>query len=130
MKILKSSISQRFKSLALVGLALFTFSNNIHAQDGAAGDPEIGEGLFKANCASCHYPDKKSTGPALQGARQRWIDNSSEENFYKWVKNSQSVIKAGDAYANKLYNENGKQVMTAQAVNDEQIDHIFAYVYM
>lgn len=128
MKILKSSISQRFKSLALVGLALFTFSNNIHAQDGAAGDPEIGEGLFKANCASCHYPDKKSTGPALQGARQRWIDNSSEENFYKWVKNSQSVIKAGDAYANKLYNENGKQVMTAQAVNDEQIDHIFAYV--
>lgn len=129
MKILKSAISQRFKSLALTAIALFSFSYNIHAQEeGAAPDAAIGEGLFKANCASCHYPDKKSTGPALQGARQRWIDNSSEENFYAWVKNSTAVIKSGDAYANKLFNENGKQVMTAQAVTNEQIDHIFEYV--
>ncbi len=125
MKILKSVISQRFKSLALTAIALLSFTYNIHAQE---GDAAIGEGIFKANCASCHFPDKDMTGPALQGARQRWIDNSSEEKFYEWIKNSQAVIKGGDAYANKLFADNGKSVMTPQAVSNEQIDHIFAYV--
>ena len=27
-----------------------------------------GEALFKANCASCHKPDKDFTGPALKGS--------------------------------------------------------------
>ena len=125
MKILKSVISQRFKSLALTAIALLSFTYNIHAQE---GDATIGEGIFKANCAACHFPHKDMTGPALKGSRERWIENSSEENFYKWVKNSQSVIKSGDAYANKLFADNGKSVMTPQAVSDEQIDHIFAYV--
>ena len=105
MKILKSVISQRFKSLALTAVALLSFTYNIHAQE---GDKAVGEGIFNANCASCHFPHKDMTGPALQGARQRWIDNSTEENFYEWVKNSQNVIKSGDAYANKLFNDNGK----------------------
>lgn len=124
MKILKSFISQRFKSLALATIALLSFTYNIHAQ----GDATAGEVLFKANCASCHFPHKDMTGPALQGARERWIENSSEENFYSWVKNSQSVIKSGDSYANSLFSKWGKSVMTPQAVNDQQIDDIFAYV--
>lgn len=125
MKILKSFISQRLKSLALVALTLVSFSYNIHAQE---GDAAAGEVLFKANCNSCHFPDKDMTGPALKGARQRWIDNSSEENFYSWVKNSQTVVKSGDSYANSLFAEWGKSVMTPQAVTDAQIDDIFAYV--
>jgi mono/diheme cytochrome c family protein len=125
MKILKSVISQRFKSLALVAIALLSFTYNIHAQE---GDAEIGKGLFNANCASCHYPDKDMTGPALKGARERWIENSSEENFYKWVKNSQTVVKSGDAYANKLFSDFDKSIMTPQQLTDEQIDHVFAYV--
>jgi mono/diheme cytochrome c family protein len=127
MKILNSAISQRFKSLALTVLTLLLFTHNIHAQD-VVGDPEIGKGLFNANCASCHYPDKDMTGPALKGARQRWIDNSSEDNFYAWVKNSTSLRKSGDAYANKLWADWNKSIMTAQNVTNEQIDHIFAYV--
>src|SRR5690606_21494079 len=101
---------------------------NIHAQDEPAGDATAGEALFKANCASCHKPDEDMTGPALQGARQRWIDNSSEENFYAWVKNSQGVIKSGDGYAASLFAEWNKTIMTPQAVTNQQIDDIFAFV--
>ena len=121
----KSFISKRFKSLALLIVALLTLSYNTHAQD---GDAVAGEVLFKANCASCHYPHKDMTGPALQGARDRWIENSSEENFYKWVINNASLRKAGDAYANKVYSDWKGANMPAQPVNEAQIDDIFAYV--
>ena len=124
MKIKTLFISNKIKHLALAAFAIFSFNYNLHAE----GDPAVGEKLFTGNCASCHFVDKDMTGPALKGARERWIENSTEENFYEWVKNSQNVIKGGDAYANKLYNDWGKVVMTPQAVTNEQIDHIFAYV--
>ena len=79
---------KRFMKLTLALLATIAMSNSSFAQ----GDAAKGEGLFKTNCASCHFPDKKMTGPALKGARDRWIENSSEENFYAWIKNSGSVI--------------------------------------
>lgn len=125
MKIFSSFISQRFRLLAVTTISLLSISYNIHAQE---GDAAAGEILFKANCGACHYPHKDMTGPSLQGARERWISESSEENFYAWIKNSQAVIKSGDGYANQLFNDWNKTVMTAQAVNDQQIDDIFAYV--
>jgi mono/diheme cytochrome c family protein len=86
-----------------------------------------GEALFKANCASCHKPDKPFTGPALKGVRDRvpagdWI--------YKWIANSQTVIGSGDAYANKLYNEWGKSQMTAfnAQLKKADVDAILKYV--
>lgn len=127
MKIKSLFISSKIKHLALIAFAFLSFTHNLHAQD-AKGDAEIGKKLFGANCASCHFPHKNMTGPALKGARERWIENSSEENFYKWVKNSQAVIKGGDPYANELFGTWKQSVMTNQNVTDEQIDHIFAYV--
>ena len=124
MKILKSFILQSLKPLAIATIALLSFTYNIHAQE---GDPVAGETLFKANCGACHFPDKDMTGPGLQGARENWIENSSEENFYEWVKNSQTVIDGGDSYAKGLFAEWGT-VMTPQAVTNSQIDDIFAYV--
>jgi mono/diheme cytochrome c family protein len=123
MKILNSFISQRFKLLALTAFTFLSMSYNIHAQDAAKG-----EILFKANCGACHFPHKDMTGPALQGARDRWVENSTEENFYEWIKNSGAVISSGDSYANSLFNEWGKSNMPAQAVDNAQIDDIFAYV--
>lgn len=125
MKIKTLFISNKIKHLALVAFAFFSFTYNLHAQE---GDPVAGEALFKGNCASCHFPHKDMTGPALQGARQRWIDNSSEEQFYAWIKNSGNVIASGDAYANKLFKKWNNTAMTPQAVTDEGIDNIFAYV--
>ena len=87
-----------------------------------------GQQLFRANCAACHNIDSRSTGPALQGARQRWLDNSSEEQFYKWIKNSEAVIAEGDPYAISVFEEFKKSKMTPQAVTDEEIDAIFEFV--
>ncbi|MCC7453001.1 MAG: c-type cytochrome [Crocinitomix sp.] len=124
MKIKSLFISNKIKQIALTALALISFTYNLHAQ---AGDPANGEKLFRSNCASCHFPDKDMTGPALKGARQRWIDNSSEEQFYAWVKNSSTVIAGGDTYAAGLKSK-WKSVMTAVNVTNEDIDDIFAYV--
>ncbi|MGC4041291.1 MAG: c-type cytochrome [Flavobacterium sp.] len=89
-----------------------------------AGDPVAGKALFNTNCAACHKLDAKSTGPALRGVKDRhemsWI--------YNWVHNSSAMIKAGDAAAVKLFNENNKSVMTAfPQLSTADIDNIIAY---
>lgn len=124
MKIKTLFISNKIKHLALVAFAVFSFTYNLHAQE---ADPAAGEALFKGNCASCHFPDKDMTGPALKGARDRWIENSSEEQFYAWIKNSQAVIDAGDPYAKKLEGFSTSK-MTPQTVSNADIDNIFAYI--
>jgi cytochrome c2 len=85
-----------------------------------------GEALFKANCASCHKPDKDFTGPALKGARDR---EPSKTWVYEWIHNSSAVIESGDKYATELYAKWNKTQMTKfpQLKNDE-IDAILDYV--
>lgn len=100
---------------------LFTFSINLFAQE---GDAAQGEKLFKANCAACHKLDKKSVGPALRGV----ADKHDRGWLYKWVKNSQGLIKSGDANAKALFEENNSSVMTSfPALSNEDIDNILAY---
>lgn len=97
----------------------FLLSNSAIAQDG--------EKLFKANCASCHKLNKKLIGPALSGVAERWED---KEALYAWIKNSQDYLKKNpdDSYAQELFVEYNKSVMTAQAVSDAEIDAILAYI--
>jgi len=87
-----------------------------------------GEEIFNNYCSSCHKVGGKSTGPWIKGAKDRWTQNSSMDNLYKWVKNSADVIKSGDAYAVKLFNEYNQSPMTAQPLSNEQIDAVLAYV--
>ena len=124
MKIKNLFISRNTKLFAIAAIAFLSFNNNLHAQE---GDAEKGKKIFSGYCASCHFPHKDMTGPALKGARERWIENSSEEKLYEWVKNSTAVIDGGDAYANELFSKWGS-VMTAQALSNEQIDDVLAYV--
>ena len=107
--------------LILVFTALLFSSLSLFAQPN-------GEMLFKGNCASCHRPTTEPlTGPGLKGVRERWAGN--EEMLYQWIKNPQKVLSSGDAYANKLYSEwKASGVMPAQAVSNEDIDAILAYV--
>ncbi|WP_157454337.1 c-type cytochrome [Crocinitomix catalasitica] len=124
MKLKNLFISSKIKLSALVLIVFVSFSSNLHAQ---TGDAEKGKKIFSGFCASCHFPDKDMTGPALKGARERWIENSSEENFYAWVKNSSAVIASGDSYASGLFAKWGS-VMTPQALTNEQIDDVMAYI--
>ena len=54
--------------LSLLLLTAFFSFNSITTK----AQPD-GEKLFKINCASCHKPHKKLTGPALKGALDREI---------------------------------------------------------
>ena len=114
------------KITALVLLLVSTVF--LQAQD-ISTDPAIvkqGEGLFKANCKSCHALDKKVVGPALAGISKRapsvqWIKD--------WVKNSSKVVASGDAYAVKIYEEYQKSQMTAfTSLKDEEIMALLAYI--
>ncbi|MFI5148177.1 MAG: c-type cytochrome [Bacteroidia bacterium] len=88
-----------------------------------------GRNLFYANCAMCHRASKERlTGPGLEGVRNRipkgdWI--------YEYIHNSDAVLKSGDAYAKKIFNENNGLVMTANpALTKEDIDNILAFTDM
>ena len=82
-----------------------------------------GEALFKANCASCHKPDKDFTGPALKGWKDRepgggWI--------YKWIANPADQT---DTYAAELKAKFKPTIMTSfPQLKKEDIDAILKYV--
>ena len=83
-----------------------------------------GETLFKANCASCHKPNEKYVGPALQGVTNRW---ESKELLYEFIRNSQEVISR-NAYAKKLYEEYKQSPMLPYPnLKDKDIDDILRY---
>ncbi len=109
--------------LVILSLALF-FNLNLSAEV----SPDEGKALFKANCASCHNKNMKDdlTGPALGGVEDRWED---PELLKQWIRNSALVIESGDAYANKLFNDWNKSVMTAfPNLTDDQIGSLLAYI--
>lgn len=111
----------RRKALLALALAVFTVSFNLQAQDGAK--------LFKQNCAVCHasHTDQKLTGPGLKGI----FDRAPKGDWLtKWILNNEKLIKSGDAYANKIYNENGKAAMTVfeGQLNEKDVAAILAFL--
>jgi mono/diheme cytochrome c family protein len=120
-------INKAFKvylnQLILIAALLIFNSNQVLSQDVAAG-----EKLFKNNCAQCHkVTDQKLVGPGLKGVAER-VPKPAEAWLIKWIKNSQSLVKAGDAYAVKIFEEYNKSVMPSQAVTDDEIKSILAYI--
>ncbi|MBC9912961.1 c-type cytochrome [Chitinophaga varians] len=90
-----------------------------------AADPAEGKKLFQARCASCHNVNKKLTGPALAGVDQR----HSEEWIIRFVKASQSMVKAGDKEALAVYNANNQVAMPDHPdLSDDMIRDLLAYV--
>lgn len=84
-----------------------------------------GEALFKGNCAQCHSTgDNKVIGPGLKNIHER----RDIEWLLKWTKNSQALVKAGDDYAVKIFNDYGKVVMPNQNLKDDEIIAIYDYV--
>jgi len=93
-------------------LALLSFTNNIFAQNG--------EALFKANCASCHKPDKDFTGPMLKGARER---EPNPEWAYKWVGNVNTMLET-DPYAKALLAKYNSRMTPFPQLKKEEIKAI------
>ncbi|WP_026977184.1 c-type cytochrome [Flavobacterium tegetincola] len=107
--------------IVLLSLAfMLTFTASSYSQDDAAA----GKALFNANCAACHKLDAKMTGPALRNISER----HSNDWLKSWVKNSQAMVKSGDAAAVKLFEENNKAIMPSYPqFSDADIDNILAY---
>lgn len=116
-----SSIRKTFTAVtaAFVFLTFFLIGSTVLAQ------APNGEKLFKDNCTQCHSAgENKVIGPGLKGIH----DRRDEAWLLKWTKNSQTLIKAGDEYAVKIFNDYGKVVMPAQNLNDDEIKAVFAYI--
>lgn len=84
-----------------------------------------GEALFKAQCAACHSTgDNKVIGPGLKDVHTR----KPEAWLIKWIRNSSELIKAGDDYAVKIYNDYNQTAMPSFALTDDEIKAVLAYV--
>ena len=83
-----------------------------------------GESLFKGNCTVCHAINEVVIGPALRDVHER----QSEEWIYAFIKNSQKVIKSGDEYAVKLYEQYNKTLMTSFDFSNEELNAIVTYI--
>ena len=119
------NLTSKFLVLGLIFLVVF--STSVFAQD---GDPVKGKALFNTNCAACHTLDKKMTGPALRNVEQRLMDDEDLDKdwIFAWVRNSSSVVKSGDTYGVKIYEEyNGAAMTPMPQLSDEDIDNILAY---
>ncbi len=91
--------------------------------------PDAGK-IFKQNCSRCHRTDdQKLTGPGLKGVADR-VPQPADEWLFKWIKNNKEVLKSGDAYANKMFADNGKQNMDVfdGVISDEEIKAIIEYI--
>src|SRR5688572_18701885 len=110
----------RLKSFFLSFLFVAFCTVNGYAADGKA--------IFKANCATCHkLNDQRLTGPGLAGVATRV---PGDDWLKKWIENPTAMVNSGDAYANKIFNENNKSVMTAFGgiLSSEEIDAVIAYI--
>lgn len=106
----------------LRALVLFAGLLSISA---TAQTAEEGAQLFTANCTACHSIHEKVVGPALKDAHKR----HDEKWMISWIRNSQKMIKAGDADAVKLFNDNNQSPMTAfEQLNDNQVKSLIAYI--
>lgn len=96
-----------------------------------AQDADKGAKLFKQNCAVCHasHTDQKLTGPGLKGIFDR-VPKPAEEWLIKWILNNEKLIKSGDAYANKIYNDYNKAAMTVfeGQLSENDVKDILAFL--
>jgi mono/diheme cytochrome c family protein len=120
------------KLLGACLVVFLLFSTTLFSQDDAAaqGDPAKGKQLFNQNCAACHSLDRKMTGPALANIEAKIQEDAGKDRqwIYDWVHNSASLIKSGDAYANKIFNEYNRVAMTPfPTLSNADIDDILAY---
>lgn len=84
-----------------------------------------GEEIYSKMCMSCHsLTDKVLMGPGFQGLSER----RKEEWIIQWVKDSQGMIKGGDADAAKLFAEfNNVPMPGFPQLTDQEIKDFIAY---
>ncbi len=108
-------IFNRIFTRLLLLILLISFDQKTFAADG--------EGLFKANCASCHKPLADFTGPMLKGVRARlpggdWV--------YRWVSNNLTMDDPEAKRIKALFN-NSQMTAFGSQLKKADIDAILDY---
>ncbi|MEZ5067665.1 MAG: c-type cytochrome [Bacteroidia bacterium] len=98
-------------------LLVLAVSMSAYAQDGKA--------IFDANCKMCHAINDVVIGPPLKGVDQKF----SKDWLHKWIKNSQSLVKAGDKDAVAIFKEYNQLVMPNQNLSDAEIDAVLGWIH-
>jgi cytochrome c2 len=118
-----STLKSLILSLAFALLSLSSYSQEIPTDEASIA---AGKQLFDTNCKTCHRVDSRLIGPPLAGVYDRapsieWIQN--------FVRNSSAVIASGDPYAENLFEEYNKVLMTSfSSLKNEDILNILGYV--
>ena len=92
-----------------------------------------GRSLFRTNCASCHNPVKKMTGPALEGVTERWDEagefqgKDGKEWLYEWIRNWEDPVAAGYPYAIEMKDFDPSAMNIFEKLSDEDIEKILLY---
>lgn len=102
----------------------------VHYQPASPGmNAAEGKALFKTNCASCHKIDKESTGPMLQGARQRWVDAGEGDLIYAFIRDNKALRESDSSIrAKEIFSAyNGAAMNAFPSLTNEDIDNILFY---
>lgn len=91
---------------------------------------QLGNDLFKLNCASCHNKNMKDklTGPALEDVESNW-SKFPRKDLYNFIRHSQAMIKAKHPRALKLWKKHKPVIMNDfSSLTDEEIESILHYI--
>lgn len=125
-------MSNKFSKLLILLTFIFLSLENAHSQDAKAG-----KATFRSKCGSCHDValKQKMTGPALEGAIDRWAaagdfkGKTGEEWLKSWILNWNDPVSAGYPYAAKMKNfDASAMTVFSGQISDEELNNILAYI--
>ena len=91
----------------------------------AAPPVDEGKTIFTSRCAGCHNINKVVTGPALAGLDER----RSMDWIIKFIRSSQTLVKAGDKDAIEVYEKFNKIPMPDHSdLTDDNIKSIVEFI--
>jgi len=85
---------------------------------------EQGKALFLQNCSSCHSFKQRGIGPDLSGVTAE----VSRGALLRFIRNSQSVIKGGNARGIRLFAEYKVPMPDFENLSDDQLRSVLTYM--
>jgi mono/diheme cytochrome c family protein len=125
MKSTERSASSRFRTLAVVTVAVFMVHPGVAQDQTAQGQTSPGQETFQTVCVACHtIGGGRLIGPDLEGIEER----RSEEWIIRFVQGSQAMVNAGDPVAVALFAEYNSIPMPDNALTDDEVRSVLDYI--